>query len=200
MKSSNAEDFFHAIGKAKKTNQYGPFVEQHSLSDYANMQMFLTVDGQAGIAIEPDGNIVSVFNGGKEKKVSYTMLLVALANGGNKLDCFDGFLALHYAMFGFQPIARVKFNDKFAPDDWNYERDGRPDIIFWIHNGDSWQNVIQRLGTYPLNSSEAYFESYDEAKVFRDAILKRQISEGMEEIERGNVIGHQELFSKFRDK
>lgn len=31
---------------------------------------------------------------------------------------------------GFIPVCKVPFNDEFAPDGWNFERDGRPFIIF----------------------------------------------------------------------
>ena len=40
--------------------------------------------------------------------------------------------------------------DEYAPDDWNYERDGRPDIIFWIHNGESAEQIAATLGTREL--------------------------------------------------
>ena len=30
----------------------------------------------------------------------------------------------------------MAFDREQAPDGWNYERDGTPDVIFWVYNGD----------------------------------------------------------------
>ena len=108
-------------------------------------------------------------------------------------------------MFGFQPVAKVRFDDQFAPKDWNYERDGRPDIIFWIHNGESWEKVIENLATYPIGMPENYCKNYEEARNFRDMILMEKLAEtinaSVHEVEAGaQVLDGKEVFKTLRDK
>lgn len=171
LKSATPEEFFNAIGEAKKTNEFGPYVEQHSVEEYSQMGfLFLTLDKQAGIAITTDNNIVSVFNGGKQKGVLKTLIPVAIEFGGNKLDNYDSDkLSGMYELYGFDPIANVEFDETFAPDDWNYERDGKPDIVFWLHNGDEVSDVILNFGGYDVNwDNVKKFSTYEEAKKYRD--------------------------------
>lgn len=143
IRIATPEEFYEAIGQAKARNPYGPFVTQHEISDYAKMRLFITTDKTAGIAITEDNNIVSVFNGGEKRGVLKTLLPVAIEQGGRKLDNYNSKgLSSLYELYGFNPVSKVKFNSKFAPDDWNYERDGEPDVVFWIHNGDSAEDVV----------------------------------------------------------
>ena len=146
---TNDSDGFHqAIGRAKQNNMHGAFVTQHEVSEYANDALFLSEDGNTGVAVTPDGDIVSVFKNlnGKAKKAVHSILLTALENGGVKLDNFDGALSDMYWNHGFIPVARTSFDPEFAPTDWNYARDGQPDIIFWVHNGEDAQTVARRIG------------------------------------------------------
>ena len=62
--------------------------------------------------------------------------------------------------------------DEYAPDDWNYERDGRPDIIFWIHNGESVEQIAKTLGTREMpDLSHLPLMDYEEAAKYRDGLL-----------------------------
>lgn len=62
--------------------------------------------------------------------------------------------------------------DEYAPDDWNYERDGRPDIIFWIHNGESAEQIAKTLGTREMpDLSHLPLMDYEEAAKYRDGLL-----------------------------
>ena len=51
IRVATPEEFYEAIGKAKQTNEHGAFVTQHSIDEYREMRLFITMDGQAGIAI-----------------------------------------------------------------------------------------------------------------------------------------------------
>lgn len=173
LKSATPEEFFIAIGEAKRTNEFGAYVEQHSIEEYSQMRfLFLTLDNKAGIAITNDNNIVSIFNGGKQKGVLKTLLPTALEFGGNKLDNYDSDkLSSLYELYGFDPISNTEFNKTFAPADWNYERDGMPDIVFWLHNGDSVSDVLLNFGGYDVNwDNVRKFSTYDEARMFRDGV------------------------------
>ncbi|MCI8420079.1 MAG: hypothetical protein HFF79_06170 [Oscillospiraceae bacterium] len=175
IREATPEEFYEAIGRAKITNEHGAFVTQHTVNDYKEMShLFITLDGTAGIAITPDNNIVSVFNGGEKRGVLKTLLPVAIENGGRKLDNYSSEkLSSLYELYGFNPISKVQFNELFAPDDWNYDRDGTPDIVFWIHNGDSAADVVINFGRYlvPWDSVQE-FSTYDEAEKYRDQILE----------------------------
>lgn len=180
---TNDSDGFHqAIGRAKQNNMHGAFVMQHEVSEYANDALFLSEDGNTGVAVTPDGDIVSVFKNpnGKAKKAVHSILLTALENGGVKLDNFDGALSDMYWNHGFIPVARTSFDPEFAPTDWNYARDGQPDIIFWVHNGEDAQTVARRIGEYGdlPDLTKLPVMSYDEAAAYRDNILKQRADSG----------------------
>lgn len=177
--AQSAEQFYRDIGRAKQSNPYGAFVEQHSADEYAGMQLFTGENGQVGAAVTGDGNIVSVYKNGDchSRGAVSSLLLTALQNGGVKLDNFHGKLSQFYLQHGFIPVARTRFVDEFAPTDWNYKRDGRPDIIFWVHNGDTVEQVASRIGTYELLTAWDHvplFDSYEAAAAYRDAVLRER--------------------------
>lgn len=178
--NNDPSSFYTAIGDAKASNDHGAFVDQHSVDEYGNMQTFMSDDGGVGVAVKDDGDIVSVFKNpekNQSKKSSTSILFTALENGGKKLDNFNSnVLSQIYLQHGFIPVARIAFNDDYAPDGWNYERDGRPDILFWVHNGDDADTILEKMGTYEMPDIEnlPLFEgenAYDEAKAYRDSLV-----------------------------
>lgn len=174
LREATAEEFFDAIGKAKAVNEYGPFVTQHSVEDYKKMaHLFLTLDMTAGVAITEENNIVSLFNGGQKRGMLKTLLPIALDYGGRMLDNYSSSkLSSMYELYGFNPVSKVRFNSKFAPADWNYLRDGMPDIVFWIHNGDSAADVVINFGRYQVPwDSVQEFATYEEAEDFRNSMI-----------------------------
>ncbi len=174
LKVATPEEFYCAIGEAKKSNKFGAFVDQHSMEEYSKMSfLFLTLDKKAGIAITTDNNIVSIFNGGEQRGVLKTLLPVALEFGGKKLDNYDSNkLSGLYELYGFDPIANVEFDKTFAPKDWNFERDGTPDIVFWLHNGDGIGDVLLNFGGYDVDWTKIKkFSTYDDARIYRDSKL-----------------------------
>ena len=187
MRQADATTFYEKIGQAKQNNSHGAFVTQYKKSDYKNMLPLLGDNGNVGVAVKQDGDIVSVFKNDSSNAniVVSSILLTAIENGGVKLDNFHGSLSNMYADHGFIPVARAEFVDKFAPPDWNYDRDKRPDIIFWIHNGDSTSDVADNIGKYPMvsdmlkNVPKFYgIEGYDKAAAYRDQILNDLINTG----------------------
>lgn len=103
-------------------------------------------------------------------------MLTALSAEGTKLDCYDGALRGIYAKFGFIPVARVKFDWDFAPENWKAEF-GEPDVVFWMHCGDSVETVAEKIGEYPTYCKEDIeelpcFDDYDAAYEYRDALIE----------------------------
>lgn len=175
IRVATPEEFYKAIEKAKKVNAHGAFVTTRSIDEYKNMKLFITLDECAGIAITSDNNIVSIFNGGEKRGVLKTLLPLAIGQGGRKLDNFNsGKLSAMYELYGFNPVSKTKFNCEFAPDDWNYERDGEPDIVFWIHNGDTAEDVVLNFGRYDVPWDVIQeFSTYEEAGLFRDNLMEQ---------------------------
>lgn len=149
------------------------------------MKMFLGDDNGVGVAVTKDGDIVSVFknpNISKSRKAVSSILLTAIDNGGVKLDNYNGGLSQMYLNHGFIPVARTAFVDEYAPPDWNYERDGRPDIIFWAHNGDNADLTARNIGTQEMPDLTALpLMEYDEAAKYRDSLIPSKRLERLEQ-------------------
>lgn len=176
LEINNPKIFHRSILAAKKNNPYGVFVHAYESDEYKEMRMFVLPNGLAGVAVTGDGDIVSVFkNPEQEGSVMGKLMLVALQNGGKKLDCFDGYLAKQYSKYGFIAESKIKFNREFAPEGWNYERDGEPDVIFFRHNGDSVEKIAET--DYPLYDGKAVpvFDDYDDAVKIRDSKIKKSL-------------------------
>ncbi len=176
LNTATAKEFHDALKIAKSENDYGAFVTLHDESEYEGMELLLTNDKKAGVAITTDNNIISVFKGDSAmNNVISTLLPAAIEFGGNKLDNYnDDKLSLMYSLYGFIPVSKTKFDPNFAPEDWNYERDGMPDILFWIHNGDEASEIVRHLGDIDVYDNDVKeFESYSDAGNYRDSIIKK---------------------------
>jgi hypothetical protein len=105
------------------------FVTPYSSEEYnkMNAQVYLSPSGKSGFALKPDGDIISVFSepGAHEGRDA---IKAAIAAGGKKLDCIGSHLKDVYAGHGFEVADTLKWDDKYAPKNWNYEKFGRPDI------------------------------------------------------------------------
>ena len=182
----NPEAFRNAMLAAQNANSHSAFVHVYDTDEYSGNKLFVVNAGCAGCIVTPGGDIESVFKNdimAKSDDVEkIALLLTAVDNGGQKLDCFDGFLPGNYMKHGFEPVAKVRFNDEFAPDGQNFERDGRPDIIFFKHNGDKSDEILEKranqsydgfnknIVTEKLNSLPI-FNDYDEAAAYRDSLI-----------------------------
>ena len=106
-------------------------------SEYQKMQMFMTEDGADGIAIENGDTIVSLYNNGWHKNVTYSLVSLAVVEGGLYSYAFDTQLPIIYEDVGFKVVSRVKWDDSQAPADWDkrtfmpYNK-GEPDVVFMV--------------------------------------------------------------------
>lgn len=131
----NAQRFADAITASKQASgAVGAAVYVYPTQDYQGMRLFLSEDGSAGVAVKADGDIVSVFaSGGAGRSV----MELAVAAGGTKLDAFDTILPTYYAAHGFVAASRLSWNDSQAPDGWSKEalaryNNGEPDVVFMV--------------------------------------------------------------------
>lgn len=127
------EQMFRLIRK----NPCAASVYVYDEDEYRQMRLLVTDDGKAvGVALK-DAEIVSAF---AHKDCAHpwsvqSMIRQATRLGGHRLDCFDTVLPKLYADAGFVPVARLAWNDDYAPDGWDYQQfsrfnGGRPDVVF----------------------------------------------------------------------
>lgn len=93
------------------------------------MRTYLSSTGRSGYGIDRECHLISLFSlpGAFE---GATAVKDAIANGATELDCIGNILADFYKTYGFAEYHREKWDDRFAPKGWNYDKWGRPDIIF----------------------------------------------------------------------
>lgn len=149
------------INDSKQDNRFGASVYVYPENEYQDMRLFVTKDGMSGFALKGD-DIVSAFKSPKsaDRGVAFSMIRMAVALGGRKLDAFDTVLPSIYSVSGFKGVARMRWNDEFKPDDWNKEtfkafNGGEPDVVFMAYD----QN---REGLYSPDEGE-YTDNYDQA-------------------------------------
>jgi hypothetical protein len=162
--------FQAAIQRAKDGNPYGASVYVYDLAEYEDMDLWLTEDGTAGIALH-NGDIVSGFNEGSNpanKGFVLHGMATAQAAGGTRADAFDTVLPDIYAKAGMEVVGRVPWDDDYAPDGWDYEQfakfnGGRPDVVFMKANPDGW------WGTYTPGQGQVV-ESYEDGQALTASV------------------------------
>lgn len=113
--------------------QNGELVDLHD--DYSDAKCFLTEDGTAGFAIEPDGNLVSVFNLGTTKGFLSAIKDLARAEGANHLDAYvsskENLQRIYEVTLGFHTAATMDYNMEFDHDDIA-KNHGNPQVVFMV--------------------------------------------------------------------
>lgn len=206
LEETDYERFSSALNDAKSANEHGMFVDAQSVEDLQNKGaiVLMSPDGMAGVAISKDGDIVGVFKNpnSNSSQAAASLIVNAIAHGGNKLDCYYGKLTEMYSRVGMIPVARVAWNDSYHrtidengnvtwSDGWDYDRDGTPDIIVWMHNGDSAATVAQRYGYSEAKGGYHVYKDDEIANLIKfDDILDKD----------GNVIEYgYDRAKKYRD-
>lgn len=113
--------------------QNGELVDLHD--DYSDAKCFLTEDGTAGFAIEPDGNLVSVFNLGTTKGFLSAIKDLARAEGANHLDAYvsskENLQRIYEVTLGFHTAATMDYNMEYDHDDIA-KNHGNPQVAFMV--------------------------------------------------------------------
>lgn len=170
----DAQRFADAIESTKeRMGALAAAVYVYPTEEYADMRLFLDKEGKAGFALKGD-DIVSVFNAHDpedttKKGVGRSLIAQAVQEGGRRLDAFDDVLPKIYAQEGFVPAARMKFNEEFAPEGWDYDdaaikalpNDGKPDVVFMAYDPKS---LDKKYGEHLAEGKGGnYFDDYDAA-------------------------------------
>ncbi|ALX67274.1 VG15 protein [Microbacterium sp. XT11] len=161
--ATSADAFRRALASAKESvGKHGSSVTLYD--DYRDMRLFVTPDGLSGFALTADGDIISVFSHADQpvRGVARSLLAYAVSQGGNRLDAFETYLPKVYAREGFRPVARLAFDDEYAPDGWDYDayaqwNNGRPDVIFFVYDP-------ERIGSTYDPSEAVRVATYEEGQ------------------------------------
>jgi hypothetical protein len=154
---------YAAFEAAKTRNSRTENLAPKTAEDYEGARAFLSDDEKVGILIHDDGTLGNLFNHSEVKGAGREAMLYALENSEGRVgDCYDGFLAGYYNKFGFEEVARLKFNDDYAPAGWDYDKLGRPDIVFLAYVGGDRSTLRRRYGTFERVKTDVYVTDYDE--------------------------------------
>lgn len=125
------DSFCQEITRNKRTSFLTPYTPEELRE--AGVQTFQVKGYEIGFALKPmpngDKDIISVHNNTNIHGVGEALIDSAVRHGGTTLDHFDGFLSDFYQRKGFNEYDRWKWDDNYAPKDWDYTNLGRPDII-----------------------------------------------------------------------
>ena len=166
---TSAELFSSDMANAMSKHKMGLQVTIQNPEDLLDAKLFRTEHG-GGFAIKPDGDIVGVFNPIDAPSGSaYSMLQLAIDQGGKKLDAFRTYLPKVYETVGMKPVARVKWNDAYAPEGWSKEtfakyNKGEPDLVLFVHDKNYFGGA--NIDDLPL------FKEYDDAQKIQTQSLK----------------------------
>jgi hypothetical protein len=106
---------------------YGSFITHYTLSELKHSRLYLTRDKRTGFGIL-NGELTNLFNIGKRGRGKLAVLY-AIRYGAYKLNCFDGYLTKYYGKLGFKVVNRIKWDDRYAPERWDYVLYGKPNVV-----------------------------------------------------------------------
>ena len=186
LKEIEPLEMINKLVEAKNGLKHGACVTVLTAEEYKDAKC---IDAGVGVlAIKNDGDICSVVKTGVSKNTAKDLMLIALSNGGYKLDCYsiDNGLPNMYINFGFIPVCRVKWNSEFRPDDWD-DADGTPDIICLYHSGLSEDKILKKRSQKEFGTLDDFSvpyitemfsdvkldEEYEKALFYRDAVMEK---------------------------
>ena len=152
------------ISDLQETKQSDP--EQYwsvdSVTEEAAKEGTVISDEDGGVVVSKEGDIKGLFKkiGSKAKGVAQKLLQKAIDAGGIKLDNFDNYLTPIYEKAGFRVVSRVPFNEQYAPEGWNKEKHGTPDVVAMVYDPEN-----------KLDIQEQKFDDYDQAMAYRDQFI-----------------------------
>lgn len=142
----------------------GDAVDLHD--DYSECKCYLSSDGLAGFAIEPDGNLVSVFSLGEGFLSSCGQYIVE--QGARKLDCFASKMqdlpSFYKHTLGFEVASILDFNREMFEEDRGREYAdyfvptyGESPVMFMVRG----ENIpVRHFGKDDYDDAVAYQNSF----------------------------------------
>ena len=124
---SDAQNFFDSYAKSSRKEVLTPY----TVEDFAKMICFKVVGFDCGFALKECDlgyDIVAVHNNTGIPSLGVALIEAAIRNGGNVLDCYEGFLSKFYQKMGFVEYDRYPFDIQYANEGF-FERYGACDVI-----------------------------------------------------------------------
>lgn len=129
-------NLFHDIFEVTKTYLYnGELVDLHD--NYSNCNCYITSDGLCGFAIEPNGNLVSVFSLSPRtnKGFLYAIRNFIKQEGATHLDAYESkkqpLQEMYSKTLGFHTAATMDYNMEYDYDDIA-KNHGNPQVVFMV--------------------------------------------------------------------
>lgn len=192
---SDKQSFVNALDQMRKDNSEGGAVDPKTAEELKEAKAFLTDDGAAGVAVEPNGNITAVFKNKKisgAKNAAVDLIFTAINNGGDRLDCYGKVLVNNYARAGMIPVARVAYSREYGSPEMNSFIDEQrsngnqnfakdPDVyVMKLAPNYSIEKAIddfanERTHYYTQAELDALpLMDYDEALAYRDGLIEQE--------------------------
>lgn len=127
-KDASPEEFIKQRDKLPKDKK--PFLTLYTANEYktAGVKLKLHESGNGGYGLKGD-ELISVFSL-PGNHLGYQLVEDAKANGARRLDCLGKKLVSTYKRNGFEVVKIDKWDDRYAPKDWDYAEHGKPDIYY----------------------------------------------------------------------
>ncbi|HQF16017.1 MAG TPA: hypothetical protein PLI05_02990 [Methanotrichaceae archaeon] len=127
-KTKKPEEFIQS--RDKLPADLWSFLSPYTAEDYkaANVRLRMHESGTGGYGLKGD-ELISVFSL-PGAHLGDSLVKDAVANGAKRLDCLGEDLVNLYKRNGFKVIKTDKWDERYAPDGWNYSRFGRPDLYY----------------------------------------------------------------------
>lgn len=160
LNTADPGEFTTAVEEFAENNpDLAPMLTFHDEEELSEHDVFLSENGDAGVAVDPEGDIQNVFSAEGAEVDGDVLMEQAFEAGGQMLDCYDGFLTDFYQSHGFDVTGTMDFNPEFAPDGWdeNPHLEGQPDVMFMAHEpGD--------VGEVPTYDGSEWDEAKDDSR------------------------------------
>ena len=140
----------------------GELVDLHD--DYSNCKCYLNEDGTCGFAIEPDGNLISVFSLGTKRGFLWAIKDFAIAEGANHLDAYasekQNLRSIYEKAFGAKVASSMDYNMEYDHDSIA-ENHSSPQVVFMVLGKAAEGKVIERhFNKDQYDDAETYQHSY----------------------------------------
>ena len=130
-----------------KRSRHPASLTWYSKEEYARSgtKLYKVAGFDAGFAVKGDGDIVSVHNNTNIRNVAPAMIKKAVELGGTHLDHYS-YRRLNdvYSGAGFEEYEEYPWDDRYAPENWDYEKDGKPPVK--MRGLKSWIDAQRKAG------------------------------------------------------
>lgn len=134
VREADPEEFAENIETMVEENpEMGAFLSEHPPEELEDHALYTSSEGVAGIGVSEEGDIQNLHNHTGPPGIGSEFLERGIEDGGRTLDCYDGHLRELYADHGFREVGRIEFDPEYAPDGWNFEDYGEPDVVFMAY-------------------------------------------------------------------